>query len=376
MNLTWGYTDGARTTQTQGVKPGTTTPTTTTYTRAGTGHAITKAVAVTGATTTTNTYLYDLTGNTTQRSLTAGPQTLTWTATNRVATITTPTGTTSYHYTADGAQLIRRDPPGSTTIWLPDGTELTRTATTTTATRYYTHGATTTNVRTTTGLYRLTATRDGTTTIATNTATNTPTRRTLDPYGNPLSANTTPAWPDTHAFLDRPHNPTTGLTDIGARKYDPTLGTFLSPDPLLVPTDPISLGSYNYTNNNPTTFSDPTGLKQIDTREDGTAYELPMSGTNSNYPNSASVGEKQAKAYNATQGKVTSQKSSASKKYDNILDMDLSISPGAPGGPILADTDVNRPAWGSESSPWYGWFIPTDARSVAENISMAGHLRG
>ena len=44
--------------------------------------------------------------------------------------------------------------------------------------------------------------------------------------------------------------------------------------------------------------------------------------------------------------------------------MDQSVSPGAPGGPILADTDVNRPAWGSETSPWYGCFIPIDARSV------------
>lgn len=260
INLSWTFTNGARTSQTAGVTPVTTTPTTTTYTRGYAGHAISSSTTTTGASNTTATYQYDPAGNTTQRALASGTQTLTWTPSNRVSSITTPAGSTSYHYTADGTQLIRRDPPSTTTVWLPDGTELTQTGTTTTATRYYTHGTATVATRTSTGLYRLVSSLDGTTTVAINSTTNTPTRRTLDPYGNPVGTTTNPPWPDTHSFLNKPQNPTTGLSDIGARTYDPLLGTFLSPDPLLAPTDPISLGSYLYANNNPTTKSDPSGL--------------------------------------------------------------------------------------------------------------------
>jgi RHS repeat-associated protein len=55
-----------------------------------------------------------------------------------------------------------------------------------------------------------------------------------------------------------------GLYHMGARYYSPTLGRFTSPDPLYVEmhrlSDPQQLNLYTYGRNNPTTFSDRTGL--------------------------------------------------------------------------------------------------------------------
>ncbi|WP_437812092.1 SpvB/TcaC N-terminal domain-containing protein [Sorangium sp. So ce1078] len=64
----------------------------------------------------------------------------------------------------------------------------------------------------------------------------------------------------------------TGLYHYGARSYEPRLGVWLSPDPILdqymrgAPNggvyDPIHLGLYTYTRNNPLRFVDPTGLAE------------------------------------------------------------------------------------------------------------------
>jgi hypothetical protein len=51
---------------------------------------------------------------------------------------------------------------------------------------------------------------------------------------------------------------------MGVRAYEPTLGRFSSPDPLLGElTDPISLNRYLYGGASPITYADPTGLKFI-----------------------------------------------------------------------------------------------------------------
>ncbi|WP_246108479.1 RHS repeat-associated core domain-containing protein [Streptomyces sedi] len=68
----------------------------------------------------------------------------------------------------------------------------------------------------------------------------------------------TDSWPGDRGFLGGTADPT-GTTHLGAREYDPTLGRFLSVDPLLIPNDPRQHNPYQYGNNNPLTFSDPTG---------------------------------------------------------------------------------------------------------------------
>jgi RHS repeat-associated protein len=52
----------------------------------------------------------------------------------------------------------------------------------------------------------------------------------------------------------------TGLTYLNARYYDPLLGRFLSPDPLMNPGDPRTLDPYRYADNNPVVYTDATGL--------------------------------------------------------------------------------------------------------------------
>ncbi|NCT91507.1 RHS repeat-associated core domain-containing protein, partial [Cellulomonas sp. APG4] len=50
---------------------------------------------------------------------------------------------------------------------------------------------------------------------------------------------------------------------VGARYYDPTLGRFISVDPVMDLTDPAQWHGYSYANNNPITYTDPTGLKPM-----------------------------------------------------------------------------------------------------------------
>jgi RHS repeat-associated protein len=61
-------------------------------------------------------------------------------------------------------------------------------------------------------------------------------------------------------WLGQVEDTTTGLTYLNARYYDPLLGRFLSPDPLMNPGDPKTLDPYMYAANNPVTFSDASGL--------------------------------------------------------------------------------------------------------------------
>jgi hypothetical protein len=50
------------------------------------------------------------------------------------------------------------------------------------------------------------------------------------------------------------------LLDYGARRYDPQIGRFLSPDTIIPdPSNPQSFNRYSYVSNNPLRYTDPTG---------------------------------------------------------------------------------------------------------------------
>ncbi|SDI98029.1 RHS repeat-associated core domain-containing protein [Actinokineospora alba] len=261
---------GSRTKQTQHQIPGGLTGNTTTEYNypaptAEQPHGVTSTTTTGPSGNTSASYHYDDAGNTDKRVLPAGTQDLTWDKTGRLVNVdlanTTPTNDSSYIYDADGNQLIRTE-PGKTTLYLP-GQEITRNTTNgaVTGTRYYTHNGTTVAVRNTgENPTYLKADMHGTNQVAVASNNYAVTRRTQDPYGNPHGSESATPWPDTHGFLDKPTNTTTGLTDIGARNYDPTLGAFVSVDPILDMANPQSWTGYAYANNNPTTFSDPTGL--------------------------------------------------------------------------------------------------------------------
>jgi RHS repeat-associated protein len=85
--------------------------------------------------------------------------------------------------------------------------------------------------------------------------------RKQDPFGNqraaaPLAVN---MWSNS-GFLGAVPDDASGYIPLGARLYDPTVGRFLSADPVLDLTDPQQNNGYTYAHNNPVTLADPSGL--------------------------------------------------------------------------------------------------------------------
>ncbi|MFG1948717.1 RHS repeat-associated core domain-containing protein [Nonomuraea sp. NPDC048826] len=268
---TWEFDPiGLRKKQVQHALPGATSDTTTTYDYPGSGpgrirpHALSSTRTTGPAGTASTAYGYDANGSTTSRDVPDGKQTLAWNENGTLASITTSAGTTSYVYDSDNNQLMRHD-PGRTTLFLP-GEEIVRDNATgrLSGTRYYAHNGVTVGLRAGgAAVQYLQADQHGTNHVALQSTGNgfVVTRREMDPYGNPLAAQGT--WPDKHGFLNKPHNEVTGLTDIGARAYDPATGRFLSVDPLLNMSTPQQWAAYTYADNNPTTLSDPSGLSPV-----------------------------------------------------------------------------------------------------------------
>jgi RHS repeat-associated protein len=227
-------------------------------------HALSGTTTTGPGGTTTATYGYDESGNTTSRDIPTGAQELKWDRNNRLASVITPRGATSYLYDADGGQLVRRD-PGKVTLYLPNQ-ELTRDTTTgvVTGTRYYTHNGTMVALRAgNTNPQYVVSDLHGTGRVLVDSVSFAVVRRVMDPYGNQIGPVENGPWPDSRGFLGKPVSVDTGLTDIGARKYDSVTGRFISVDPILDPTNPDQLCGYSYAENNPVTRSDPSGLLTI-----------------------------------------------------------------------------------------------------------------
>jgi RHS repeat-associated protein len=86
-------------------------------------------------------------------------------------------------------------------------------------------------------------------------------RRRFMPYGEPRG--TQPTWIGTKGYVDGTKDPT-GLTHLGVRGYDPTIGRFISVDPMFDGADPQSWNGYAYSDNGPVTLSDPNGTCVMD----------------------------------------------------------------------------------------------------------------
>ncbi|MFI1583969.1 RHS repeat-associated core domain-containing protein [Embleya sp. NPDC020630] len=209
---------------------------------------------------------YDQSGNTkTRPGADANLQTLTWNEEDKLAKVASATNTSEYVHDADGNRIIRRE-NGKTTLYL--GTDELTTNTDQSGpvvgTRYYTTTGGTAVVRNGNGaIAYMAADHHGTPVSTIDATTLTATRRQSKPFGEPRGSQPTQAggqWPDDKGFLGKPMD-STGLTHVGAREYDPTLGRFISVDPVMDLADAGQMHGYTYSNNNPLTLSDPTGMK-------------------------------------------------------------------------------------------------------------------
>ncbi|NUT98149.1 MAG: hypothetical protein HOY78_39670, partial [Saccharothrix sp.] len=268
----WSYdTTGNRLGQTKHTATGDTT-TTLAYPTAGSPrpHAATSATTTGPGGTTTASYGYDASGNTTARPGHA----LTYDVEGHLATDTdTATGKVTRHlYDGDGNRLITRDPSGTTLyagdleLFVPTGT------TTATGTRFYTHAGRTVARRTTAGLVWAVEDHQGTGTATVDAGTLAVTRRYQDPFG--VGRGTPPStWPDRHGLTGGVQD-ASGTIHLGAREYDPALGRFTAVDPLLDQDSPQQWNGYSYVNNNPVNLTDPEGTEP----RGGPCYNVPGHG--------------------------------------------------------------------------------------------------
>ncbi|MFC9688334.1 RHS repeat-associated core domain-containing protein [Kribbella sp. NPDC056951] len=259
----WTYTGyGLRKTQTDHAPTGNTVATYT-YDPAR-PHAVSK-VATTGQ--ADKSYTYDASGNTKTRPGTNVQQSLDWDPTGKLTRVTEGSATNGYVYDAEGNLLLRKN-PGKTTLYV--GTlEVTLDTTTRalTASRRYSLGDRQVAVRTANNKVSWVVTDyHGTASVAVDSDTLIATTRYTTPFGTPRGA-PAPSWPDNRGFLGKTEDKSTGLTTVGAREYDAVLGRFISVDPVLDTQDVKQLLAYTYGNNNPTTLSDPTGLRPIENDE-------------------------------------------------------------------------------------------------------------
>ncbi|GJF29224.1 hypothetical protein KNE206_19240 [Kitasatospora sp. NE20-6] len=235
-------------------------------------HALLSSSTRSASGTATTTYAYDVMGRTTGITDASGTTNLAWNGEDRLDTIAKGTAPgTSYLYDADGNQLIRRN-PGRTTVDIGMDELTLDTATGSMSdVRYYSGagGITVTRVTAATGGGKLVyqcADPHGTSGVQIDTdAAQTVTRRPTDPFGNQRGVQPAPgAWAGDKGFAGGTLDTATGLTNLGAREYDPVHGRFLNPDPLLVGEDPQQWNAYAYAHNNPVNRADPTGLYDPD----------------------------------------------------------------------------------------------------------------
>ncbi|MFI1602372.1 DddA-like double-stranded DNA deaminase toxin [Streptomyces griseofuscus] len=229
-------------------------------------HTLSSSTTVTGSKTTDDSYTYDASGNTRTRTIDGKAQTLDWDDEGHLAKVTNSDGTSeSYLYDADGNRLLSRDDSG-TTLYLGDTeVRLIKGTNTTTGTRYYSWAGQTVAVRTSSGglQWQVTDAHD-TAETAVDAATQAVTRRRLDPFGNDRDPEASSAsWLGDRGFVGGTEDTTSGLTHLGAREYDPTIGRFISDDPVLELTDAQQIDGYTYAADNPVSGSDPAGLMNV-----------------------------------------------------------------------------------------------------------------
>ncbi|TKT10859.1 RHS repeat-associated core domain-containing protein [Streptomyces galbus] len=265
----WTYdATGARRTQVDHAPSGDTTQdTTATYTSfkpgEGPAHAVSQVARTTPAdptADTANSYTYYDDGDVHTRTTRTGTDTFSYNDEGNLSELSS-TGTsadTTYLYDADGSLLIRRGPDGNTLYTGDEEITAKKDATSADGVRYISIAGQTVATHSSDGKFTyLIPDRQGTGTLAVDSQSQQVTRRQYKPFGE-TRAQTGP-WIGQRGFVGGTQDDNTGLTNLGAREYDPSIGRFLSPDPLLDPGAPQSWNAYDYADDTPVTTSDPSG---------------------------------------------------------------------------------------------------------------------
>ena len=210
---------------------------------------------------------YDANGNMTARNKgLAGQQTLVWDAENRLSEVQDNNGSMleQYWYALDGGRVKKVSGTTTTyTFFAHYEEEVTNGATT--AISHYSFGSLRIAVKRGSTLYHLHGDHLGSTSLTTAGSV-VEASRTYYAYGEQRSASGTL---QTDRTFTGQKSDATGLLYYNARYYDPTLGTFISPD-TLVP-DPGRVIDYNrflYARGNPLKYRDPSGHESSKWKED------------------------------------------------------------------------------------------------------------
>ncbi|MFD5054709.1 RHS repeat-associated core domain-containing protein [Streptomyces tendae] len=261
-------TAGQRATETEHTATAT-TRTTYCYTDADQPHTLTG--------TTTNdcaaphsSYAYDSAGNTTGRPGVGdeGSQDLAWSEEGKLSRLTEDDRSTDYLYGTDGTLLVRATENGERVLYA-GATELhLRANGTTWAQRQYSAdgvtAATRSNESGTEKVAYLVSDHHGTSNLSVDRTDQAFVKRRTTPFGEDRGTPLNGAWPGDKGFLGKTRDATTGLIHIGAREYDPSIGQFISVDPVLEADESQTYNGYSYAANNPVTVSDPTGTRLAD----------------------------------------------------------------------------------------------------------------
>ncbi|OLR91813.1 RHS repeat-associated core domain-containing protein [Actinokineospora bangkokensis] len=210
------------------------------------GYAASRPHAATSA--GPHTYAYNAVG-----AMTAGAgRTLTWDGDNRLAGTTRAGTTTTFSYDADGERLAQTT-GGATRRYFGDDYEVdVATGTATVLVRV----GTTVVARSEGGARRWVHTDHLGSVQAETDATGAQVHRSAyRPFGEVLSATGT----STRGFTGKPTD-ASGLVYLDARYYDPELGRFTAPNPVVDGADNVGLNRYAYAANDPVNHTDPTGL--------------------------------------------------------------------------------------------------------------------
>jgi RHS repeat-associated protein len=205
-------------------------------------------------------FSYDNNGNTTSKTDSTGTTNYSWDFENRLSSVTLPNsgGTVSFKYDPFGRR-IEKISPNATSIFAYDGDDLVETVNSSGSTvARYTQGpnideplamerGTTTDYYEADGLGSITSLTGSTGSIGQS--------YTYDSFGN--TTNSSGSLTNFFRYTARDFDTETNLYYYRARYYDPTLGRFMSDDPVELAGGDVNL--YRYVWNGPLQFTDPAG---------------------------------------------------------------------------------------------------------------------